>query len=557
MKKPLVVAKHTVDSRHNISIIDAKRDLLYESIPLAIEKYQGILASDSNHATAHFEVAKLFLQKKELQKAVYHSQKAYSLNSDNIWFAHLYAQSLDISSQTTEASLVYERMLQKWNNDVELWYEVFRFLDKNEQYEKLNKYLDLFEKKYGYSEKIIINRYQSFIKQKKFKAIEKYLLTVLKADAKNEMANLILADYYLNTNKHDKASDIYDRILEINQNNDQALIGKIRIYLAKNDLNSTMKAAEKIISNSRIDISLKLGIITELSQTLEKVKGFNLKRFDNFIVSLYSQYPENPDILYFYGNLQFRTGNNKVAIETFIKALKIKPGNLQMWVLTLYILEKEKDYHRLVAIADSALLYYPNQKEMFMLRGFGHLQNNNLEKSYNDFLFARRLTGALDEDRNQILHYLAEVTYKMKRNDDAFKYYEEIIENDKNDIVALNNYAYYLSLENRDLNKALEMSAKTIKKEPKSSTYLDTYAYILFQLRRYPEALKYIELAILNGGTNSGVILEHYGDILFMNGQTDLAVNTWKEAKEKGDTSDMIDIKIEKREFIHETSTIE
>jgi tetratricopeptide (TPR) repeat protein len=192
-----------------------------------------------------------------------------------------------------------------------------------------------------------------------------------------------------------------------------------------------------------------------------------------------------------------------------------------------------------------------------MLRGFGHLQNNNLEKSYNDFLFARRLTGALDEDRNQILHYLAEVTYKMKRNDDAFKYYEEIIENDKNDIVALNNYAYYLSLENRDLNKALEMSAKTIKKEPKSSTYLDTYAYILFQLRRYPEALKYIELAILNGGTNSGVILEHYGDILFMNGQTDLAVNTWKEAKEKGDTSDMIDIKIEKREFIHETSTIE
>jgi tetratricopeptide (TPR) repeat protein len=295
-----------------------------------------------------------------------------------------------------------------------------------------------------------------------------------------------------------------------------------------------------------------LGIISELSQALEKVKGFNIRRFDEFIVSLHNQYPEHPDILVFFGNREFRNGNNALAIASFTKSLKIKPSNLQTWLLTLYILEREKDFKRIVSVADSALLYFPNQKDLFLLRGFGFLQLEELKKSYDDFNFALRLTGKLDSDRLQILHYLAEVTYKMQNKQEAFKYYEEILENDKNDIIALNNYAYYLSLEDKKLDLALEMSAKTIKKEPKNSTYLDTYAYILFRLGRYPEALKYIEMAILYGGTNSGVILEHYGDILFKNGQTDLAISAWKEAREKGEASEILERKIERGEYIDE-----
>jgi Tfp pilus assembly protein PilF len=65
-------------------------------------------------------------------------------------------------------------------------------------------------------------------------------------------------------------------------------------------------------------------------------------------------------------------------------------------------------------------------------------------------------------------------------------------------IPVLNNYAYYLSLEQTDLDKAEEMSYRTIKAEPNNATYLDTYAWILFQLGQYNDALFYIRQAIDN-----------------------------------------------------------
>ena len=248
--------------------------------------------------------------------------------------------------------------------------------------------------------------------------------------------------------------------------------------------------------------------------------------------------------------ITFRKGENDQALKVFSKALSLDPSNLQSWVFTLYILEQEKNYSRIISVADSALVYFPNQKDLFLFRGFANMQLDNNETSYQDFLFALKLTGALDEDRTQILHFLAEICQKLNKSEETYKYYEEILKSNQNDLVALNNYAYYLSLEKKELNKALEMSAKTIKVEGKNSTYLDTYAYILFELERYADALKYIELAILNGGGSNGVILEHYGDILYKNGQTDLAITTWKEALENGQDTEILRYKIDNKTYI-------
>ena len=83
----------------------------------------------------------------------------------------------------------------------------------------------------------------------------------------------------------------------------------------------------------------------------------------------------------------------------------------------------------------------------------------------------------------------------------------------------LNNYAYYLSERGERLTKAEEMSFKTIKAEPKNSTYLDTYAWILYMEERYAEAQIYIEQAIQNMDEtqDNSVILEHAEKIKLKN----------------------------------------
>ncbi len=63
------------------------------------------------------------------------------------------------------------------------------------------------------------------------------------------------------------------------------------------------------------------------------------------------------------------------------------------------------------------------------------------------------------------------------------------------------------------------------------STYLDTYAWILFEKGKYVEAKIYIDQAMQNDGSKSFVVVEHCGDIYYMNGDREKALEYWQQAE--------------------------
>ena len=107
-----------------------------------------------------------------------------------------------------------------------------------------------------------------------------------------------------------------------------------------------------------------------------------------------------------------------------------------------------------------------------------------------------------------------------------------------------------MSLDNRDLKKALSMSAKTLEAEPFSATYLDTYAWILFRMKRYKEALVYMEKALRYLDTDNPEIYEHYGDVLFMCGEKDKALENWHKALRMNSTSTTLERKIREEKYL-------
>ena len=135
----------------------------------------------------------------------------------------------------------------------------------------------------------------------------------------------------------------------------------------------------------------------------------------------------------------------------------------------------------------------------------------------------------------------------------AYAAYDSSLVYNADNIGTLNNYAYYLSLEKKNLDKAEEMSYKTVKAEPKNSTFLDTYAWILFEKERYAEAKLYIDEAVKNESDCGAAVLEHCGDIYYMIGDVEKALDYWKKAKEKEDnTSKTLDRKIKLKKYIAE-----
>ena len=136
--------------------------------------------------------------------------------------------------------------------------------------------------------------------------------------------------------------------------------------------------------------------------------------------------------------------------------------------------------------------------------------------------------------------------------DQTYKAYDEALKYNDNNIVVLNNYAYFLSLDKKDLKKAERMSAQCIKLEPDNATYLDTYAWIFFVQGNYTLAKIYIESALEKDNTKSAELVDHYGDILYMTGDKDKAVEQWKKARELGKESEVLDRKIIEGKYIEE-----
>jgi len=97
-------------------------------------------------------------------------------------------------------------------------------------------------------------------------------------------------------------------------------------------------------------------------------------------------------------------------------------------------------------------------------------------------------------------------------------------------LIALNNYAYYLSLRNERLDLAMKYSSLTIEIEPDNPSFLDTTAWILYKLGEYGEALKYIEMAYQNGGNHRYEIVKHYGQILVKLGRVEEAKKYFNHA---------------------------
>ena len=138
----------------------------------------------------------------------------------------------------------------------------------------------------------------------------------------------------------------------------------------------------------------------------------------------------------------------------------------------------------------------------------------------------------------------------------AYECYDSCLLYRPDEAMVLNNYAYYLSLENAHLSRAEEMSRRSLEKEPDSPTYLDTYAWILFKQKRYAEAKVYIDQALDAMGdslsANDATVVEHAGDIYAKNGFKDKALEFWLQAADLDTPSAVLEKKIKKKKYINE-----
>jgi tetratricopeptide (TPR) repeat protein len=206
-----------------------------------------------------------------------------------------------------------------------------------------------------------------------------------------------------------------------------------------------------------------------------------------------------------------------------------KPARLQ---LLSFAISKE-DLDEVIRLCAPAVEYLPEALEFYYYWGIAHYQKKQHDEALEVFHKGVRQVNA-DSDKNMVSDFysiMGDLYHIKKMNAEAYAAYDSALVYKPDNIGALNNYAYYLSVERKDLDKAEEMSYRTVKAEPTNNTYLDTYAWILFEKGKYVEARIYIDQALLNGGDKSSVVVEHGGDIYYHVGEMEKALEYWIQAE--------------------------
>lgn len=198
---------------------------------------------------------------------------------------------------------------------------------------------------------------------------------------------------------------------------------------------------------------------------------------------------------------------------------------------------------------DVVSAHEPELAEAYIQKSIAYFWMGQNEESLD--ILAKGLKNVkTDIDHAKIYNLRGDYYHTLGDREKMYADYDSTLIYDPENINVLNNYAYYLSVEGRDLKRALEMSAKTLEAEPLNATYLDTYAWILFKMKRYSDALVYLEKALRYLDTDNPEIYEHYGDVLYMCGEKEKALENWHKAVQFNSTSATLDQKIKQQRYL-------
>ena len=238
--------------------------------------------------------------------------------------------------------------------------------------------------------------------------------------------------------------------------------------------------------------------------------------------------------------------------EVYERAVEIEPDNTGARLALLQNTWETQDYDKVIEICRPAQEYNPEEMAFYYYQGFAQYMKHDNDEALKTF---RKGVSQIKPDSNPDLvadfyAVMGDILHEKGMDKEAYEAYDSCLQWKPDYAPALNNYAYYLSENNKDLKKAEQMSYKTVKAEPENATFLDTYAWILFKQERYEEARIYIDQVMKYDTSLSGTVLEHAGDIYFSVGDQSKALDYWQQAAKAGNDSKLLKKKIEQKKYI-------
>ena len=540
--------------RHDYYFLEATRQREAGNHADALALYEHCLSIHPQSAAVMYELAQYyaFLQQPERSRALL--EKSVALQPDNFWYRQTLGAYYRSVKEVDKAIAVYEEMSRQFPARGELLMMLMDLYSQQKDYANLIKTLDRLEMKEGKSEQLSMEKYRIYLqmgdKEKAFTEMEN-----LSKEYPNDLRyRVMLGDSYLDNGRADEAYAIFQEALAADPGNAQAQLS-LAAYYERMGMDSLFYAQqEAVLMNRKLDSGVKVEVMRRIILQNEQAGGDSTRVFQLFTRLLNAPQEDAAMATLCYSYMQHKQMDDSMAVPVLEKILEVEPDNIAARYSLLMVAVRKNDYEEAVRICEPAIQYNPEELAFYYYLGVSYFQTDRNPDALSVLQKGVLQVNPQSDKKlvSDFYTFIGDLHHSMDNQPACYEAYDSALVYNPDNIGVLNNYAYFLSLERCDLDRAEEMSYRTVKAEPKNDTYLDTYAWILFEKGRYTEARIYIDEAMKNGGAESATIVEHSGDIYFMLGEEDKALDFWKQAAGMEHESKTLEQKIKQRRYIKE-----
>jgi tetratricopeptide (TPR) repeat protein len=529
--------------------VEALKQKMFGNAQKAIQLLSSCLEIDPNSSAAMFELANIHAVNNDFTSASLLLEKAISLNPENKWYKLLLAQIYQQTKKFSEAADIYAGLVEKEPENLEYVYMKAALLGNAKRYNEAIVAYNEMEKETGINEQISVAKQQIFISSGNIDKAFEEINRLIENNPEEAKYYGLLADLYQSQGDKENALKNYMKIQEIDPENGFVHFSLANYYLENKDFERSFEETKKGFASEYVDIQPKLQLYMMLTANPTQSKLTDDQQ-EELIQVLLKNHSGNALVHNVYAENLIKKSKLAEAREELLKAADINSNDYVVWERIMFIDNDLQDWNGLYEHTKQIIELFPNQPQGYFFNAIACVQ---LEKFDETVLITDEgLDYVIDNPQLEanFLMLKGEAIYKGGNKQEAFKLFDKAVELDPENYLTLNNYAYYLSVDGLNLDKAERMSGKVVERFPDNSTYLDTHAWVLFKKGEYTLAKFYMESAIKNGGEDNSTLLEHFGDILFKAGKTEEALKYWEKAKEVGSDSETLNKKIKEQKYI-------
>lgn len=552
MKETLLSAEQ--QRKYDYFFLEAMRMKGKNEYDAAFGLLQHCLDINPTASSALYEISQYYMFLRQVPQGQVALEQAVAFAPDNYWYSQGLVSLYQQQNELDKAAALLEKMVTRFPSKQDPLFSLLDIYSRQEKYNDVISTLNRLEKRLGKNEQLSMEKFRIYLQMKDDKKAFQEIESLVQEYPMDMRYQVILGDVYLQNGKKQEAYDAYQKVLAVEPDNPMALFSMASYYEQTGQKELYQQQLDTLLLNKKVTSDTKISVMRQVIAENEQSSAKDSTQVIALFDRMMKQDMDDPQIPMLYSQYLLSKNMEQEAVPVLEQVVDLDPTNKAARLMLVSAAVKKEDYKQIIKVCEPGIEATPDALELYYYLAIAYHQAEQGDSVLS--VCNRALEHITPDTRKEVISdfysIMGDIYHTKKQMTEAYAAYDSALVYNPSNIGALNNYAYYLSVERRDLDKAEEMSYKTVKAEPNNSTYLDTYAWILFEKGNYAEARIYIDNAMKNDGEKSDVVVEHCGDIYFMTGDAEGALKYWKKALEMGSESKTLKQKIEKKKYIAE-----